>query len=180
MLKHAFAEYALWCDSVAAQIPSFCAMQRWQIPVHGDSWCAQHIWPCMWHWNCNISLLGGNAQFLNFRQKKNYNFRERGMIVLAASEWIRQRTVWTPQLEDRVLNDTDKFPGTITQGFAAAEHHCPFSCLMGPLGETPISLPPAASIRLTPTQLFWKCRQISWMIHWSWWPSFWVLKIHWL
>jgi hypothetical protein len=36
MLKHAVAEYALCCDRVAAQIPPFCAIQYWQIPVHGD------------------------------------------------------------------------------------------------------------------------------------------------
>jgi hypothetical protein len=29
MLKHAVAEYALWCDRVAAQIPSFYAIQSW-------------------------------------------------------------------------------------------------------------------------------------------------------
>ena len=97
MLKHAVAEYALWCDSVAAQIPSFYAMQRWQIPVQGDGLYAQHIWPCVWHLNCSISSVPGHiAQFLNFKQEKSSNIRERGTIVFPASEWIRQRTVWTP------------------------------------------------------------------------------------
>jgi hypothetical protein len=86
MFKYAVAEYALWYESVAAQ-SHLCAIQSWQIHVHGDGLCTQHIWPGMWHGNCSLSsLLGYSAQCLNFRQKKNYNKRERGMIVFVASE----------------------------------------------------------------------------------------------
>jgi len=177
MLKHVLAEYDLWCDSVAAQIPSFCAIQSWQIHGHGDDWCAQHIGPCVWQWNCNISsLLGYIAQFLNFRQKKNYHVRERGMIVFAASDRGQSgHHNWKTEPLMTLINFLEPLHKD-----CSCRMPLPFSCFMGPLGETPISLPTAASIRLTPTQLFWKHRQISWMIQRSSWPSCWVLKIRWL
>ena len=177
MLKHAVAEYPLQCDGVAAQVPSFCAIQSSQIPVLGDGLWAQHILPCMWHWNCCISsLLGNIAQFLNFRWKKKIMLGKEGWLCLLHQDeydrgqfghhswkigsWMTVINVLVPSHKD-----------------CSCRIHCLFSCLVGLLGAIPILLPPAASIRLTPTQLFWKHRQISWMIHWSRWPSCLFLEI---